>query len=111
MPGGRPSKFKEEFCQLLIDHMAQGYSFDCFGGLDQVSVCRDTIYRWVHGYPEFSDAKKKGEAKCLKFWESKGIEGLSMGKDFNVALYQLNMRNRFGWLDRSKDKSDEGVKI
>lgn len=71
MPAGRPSEYKEEYCKMLIDHMSKGYSFMSFGA--DVSCGRTTLYEWVDKYPEFAAAKKEGEARALKFLESRAV--------------------------------------
>lgn len=58
---GRPTKYEARFCAMLIDHMAEGYSFDSFAG--KVNICRDTLYEWRSKYPDFSYAYKMG---CMK---------------------------------------------
>ena len=100
MPAGRPSKYRQEYCDLLVKHMEDGLSFESFAGV--VHVDRDTIYEWANKHKEFSDAKKRGQALCQIWWESKGKEGLFTGKDekFNATVWLFNMKNRFGWRDQ-----------
>lgn len=110
LPGaGRPSKFKDEYCDMLIEHMSKGLSFDCFAGEVKVSI--PTLYEWVNAYPEFSDAKSRGKALSMAFWEKAGIEGLWHGggnerdrnPTFNSTVWVFSMKNRFGWRDRSEE--------
>jgi len=95
---GRPTKYKPEYCQMLIKHMAEGLSFECFGAL--VDSCEDTLYEWVKKYPEFSESRKKGIMFCRLFWEKMGRAGAA-GKVpmFNNATWIFNMKNRFAWRD------------
>lgn len=67
-PGGRPTKYKKEYCQGLIDHMSQGNSFETYG--NKIDVCYETLYAWVREKKEFSEAKRKGEAKSLEWYEN-----------------------------------------
>jgi hypothetical protein len=99
-PGGRPTKYKKEYCEMLVEHMKQGYSFESFGA-SPVCVDKVTLYRWVEKHAEFSNAKKRAETECLKFWEKIGIAG-ALGKiqGFNAASFIFNMKNRFFWRDR-----------
>lgn len=90
---------------MLIEHMKKGYSFQSFAA--DINVNIDTLTEWTkEGGPqfkkEFSVAKKDGEAHCLKFWEKIGIGGAA-GKipGFNVGSFVFNMKNRFGWTDRT----------
>jgi len=98
MAGGRPSKYKPEYCQMLIDHMAKGYSFECFGA--DVLVTEKTLYNWIDSHPEFLQSKRLGEKLCQKWWETLG-RGLAAGKtQGNAAVFIFNMKNRFGWTDK-----------
>lgn len=121
MPAGAPTLYKPEYCQLLIDHMSKGYSFQSFAGL--VSVATDTIYEWADKHPEFSEAHKVGVARSRKFWEEKGLEGIfstsetrrkgnatyTVSKSMNAAVWTASMRTRFkDWNDcLFKSKEDQ----
>lgn len=100
--GGRPSKYKPEYCQILIDHLSQGLSFACFpAGLHNktgVWVNLDTCYEWANVHPAFSDAKKQGESEGQLWWENLGRAGAA-GKilNFNSGTWIFNMKNRFLW--------------
>ena len=102
---GRPSSFKPEYCQMLIDHMSEGLSVESFGGL--IGCCRDTVFRWAKEHQDFSDAKKVGEAQRLIFSEKLGIDlmnGKSKGKDGAWAFW---MKNTAGWRDRHEVTHDQ----
>lgn len=99
MPGGRPSKYQPNYCEMLIEHMSTGLSYECFAG--DLSVSKDTLYEWEKVHPEFSDAKRIGIEKCRKFWEKLGIAGAAGKiKNFSAAAYIFNMKNRFAWRDQ-----------
>ena len=96
MPAGRPTLYRPEYCEQVIDHMAQGLSFEAFAG--RVGVTKRTLYDWVEAHPEFLEAKQLAYERCRIFWEQKGIDGLAQ-KGFQERLWALNMKNRFGWTD------------
>jgi hypothetical protein len=101
---GRPSKYKKEFCDELIAHMAQGLSFESFAA--KVDANPDTLFTWAKRHREFSEAKKKGTARSLLFWETMGRNGAAGKiKGFVPAPWIFNMKNRFGWRDRQEDDS------
>jgi hypothetical protein len=100
-PFGRPTKYKPEYCQELIDFMGQGYSIEAFAG--KIDTHKDTIYQWVKAHPDFADAKRLGFAKCQVFWEEIGLRGLwneDGGPKLNTGNYIFQMKNRFKWTDR-----------
>lgn len=107
-PGGRPTKYKPEYCDQLIEHMAKGYSFETFGAA--VGVARSSVYEWLKNQ-EFSDAKKEGLMQCQLFWERMGIGGATGRiKGFNVGCWVFNMKNRFGWRDKVETSGEVTVK-
>ena len=73
-PGGRPSKYKEEYCDLLIQEMGRGYSYEAFAGI--IGVADVTLYEWEKVHPEFSRAKKEAFQKSRVFWETLGIDNI-----------------------------------
>lgn len=75
MAGGRPTKYKPEYCQQLIDWMSKGNSFWSFAA--ECDVCFDTLSEWTRVYPEFSEAKRSGYSKLLKFDEQLALTGSS----------------------------------
>ncbi len=102
----RPSKYKPEFCERLIDYMSEGLSFDSFGA--EVNASRPTLYAWTNEYPEFAQAKQMGEVMCQQWWEKAGIKGMLSGKEFNAVTWIFNMKNRFKWQDRHEIQHELG---
>lgn len=109
MSAGRPTDYKEEYCQELIDHMAAGYSFESFAGL--IGVARSTIYKWAEDVPQFSDAKNAAFEQSRLFWEKQGIKGLYEG--INATLWIFNMKNRFPeqWRDKQEIEQNSNVNL
>lgn len=93
-PVGRPSKYQPQFCEMLIQHMSEGLSFETFASV--IKVDRDTIYEWCNKHPDFSDAKKTASLACQLFWEKLGRNGAAGKiKNFNSTAYIYNCKNRF----------------
>lgn len=92
MPAGRPSKYKPEYCQMLIEHMAKGYLYESFAGV--VETCWDTLYDWEVAHPEFLEAKKEGLAKAMLHDEQlceTGIVGTKFLTDKNGKKVNINI--------------------
>lgn len=111
---GRPSKYKPEYDQQLIDHMATGLSYESFAGL--VGVCDDTLREWEKVHPSFSASKKEGFARNRLFWEKLGVEYIThvdskfeSSPKLNSTVYIFNMKNRFPreWRDRVEVAGDK----
>lgn len=116
---GRPSLYKPEYDQMLIDHMATGLSFESFAAI--TDTCKDTLYEWAKVHPSFSDAKKKAVQKCRLFWEKLGVDHIlnisetskssdgsnySKSKSLNASIWIFNMKNRFKDEWREKQETE-----
>ena len=100
---GRPTKYKPEYCDVVIEKMAEGYSKEAVAGFLEIS--KDTLYQWAKAHPDFSDAIAIGESKSRVFWEKKLVEyavHTKNGKQINAQVFNLNMKNRFGWRDKNE---------
>lgn len=105
---GRPTLYKPEYCDLLIQHMGKGFSFEAFAG--EIGVNRDTIYEWLQTYSQFSDAKKTAAELNRKFWEQVGIDiatGTGKAAAGNATAFIFNMKNRFK--NEWRDKIETGI--
>lgn len=93
-------KYDPAFCEMLIDHMSKGFSFESFAAIAKTH--RDTIFEWVKKFPEFAEAKKEAMELNRFFWERAGMKGMLDSKNFNASVWVFSMKNRFKWSDRSE---------
>lgn len=100
MPGGRPTKYRPEYCEQLVEFMAQGFPYECFAA--EVDVCKSTLYQWERDYPEFSDAKKKGKPKTYKALLQKGLDSIHDPGTLNNTVWIFMMKNMCGWTDKKE---------
>jgi transposase-like protein len=81
---GRPSKFNpstsETICETVIDCMNKGYIVEEVCA--EIGIARDTFFKWVKEYPEFSDAYKKGKSAFTAFW-TRAYKKVMMGIPLN----------------------------
>jgi len=100
---GQPTKYKKEYCAMLVDHMSQGFSFFTFAAVIEVNP--DTIAEWCHVHKEFSEAKQRGLAASVKWWETVLQAGATGRiKDYNAASAIFALKNKAPavWRDRQE---------
>ena len=105
---GRPSKYKPEFCERVVEIASQGKGKAEIAF--ELGVDRDTLREWAKAKPEFSVAIKKAYEAALVWWEKKGREG-TVGEieGFNSTSYIFQMKNRFK--DDWRDKVNHDVEV
>ena len=72
LPTGAPTKYRPEYCELLIEHMAQGGTMESFPSKLPGRVCLATVYNWLDAQPEFLEARKAGTPRLHQFYEQMG---------------------------------------
>lgn len=63
---GQPTKYRPEYCEMLIEHMAKGHSYESFSASvrriypndKERHFSRETVYNWEKDNEEFLYAKK-----------------------------------------------------
>jgi hypothetical protein len=98
----RASKYKPEYCALVVEEMAKGLSLGAFAGV--VKVSRDTVVEWQHQHPEFHDAVSVGKAQRQLMWEKAGIQAAFTQKGGNVTMIQFALCNMGGpdWVNKQQ---------
>lgn len=109
----KPTRYKPEYCEMLIDHMSNGFSMESFAGV--VGVARRTVYLWKEKHEEFEEAYEIGIAKSLLYHEKLGaamMKGALRDKNGNpvkhdTAIYIFSMKNKFKWTDKPQDQTSD----
>jgi hypothetical protein len=110
--------YKKEYCEKLIDHMSQGYSFESFGGV--IRVGRRTLYDWCDKFKQFNEAKEIGSSLGKKYFETLliakmrggGVAGLDTKKmDTTLIIFALKTRYRDTYHDKIEVQSEANISI
>jgi len=108
-PGGRPTKYKPEYCEKLIEHMAEGLSFETFAAT--IGVSRAVLYNWCDAHSEFLDAKNIGKEKSQLMWEHVNIAQATGAIKGSSANTIFTMKCRFGWKEAESEEKDIKVSL
>lgn len=108
MPAGRPSTYKEAYCDLVIEHMTEGASLTSFAA--EIGVARSTINEWMEHNPEFSEAVKIGKAKCAAWWEKVGrVNAVEGGGNATLVIFGLKNMSADDWREKQEVEHSGGV--
>lgn len=107
-PVGRPTVYRNDFCELLIEHMSNGMSFESFAGHPKVRVARAQLYVWREKHKEFQDAFEKGQSGKEYYLEGIALQASLNPKTFpvNTGLLCFFLKNQIGWKDRVEHTGD-----
>lgn len=113
-PVGPPTKYRKEYCEMVIEHMAQGFPFESFAGI--VGVTKKTLYNWQDEHPEFEEAHQIGLAKNLLYLSKQGKEGLwntqgEGARNLNFNTWRFMMKNMHQWRDTVPEEQKTEINV
>lgn len=104
-PKVRQEAYKQYCAWIALGNSKESFTFDH----PTLSVTWETMEKYIKQNPmEFEPIhKKRAEAKSLEHWEDLGKK-MMLGKiqKCQPAIYQMFMRNKFGW-DKESLQRDE----
>jgi hypothetical protein len=93
---GRPTKYRSEFCELVLELGAKGKSKAQMAAA--LGCDRASIDRWADDHEEFCNAMAMARDLALAWWEDVGQEGMWQSSDglrLNPQLWSRSMSARF----------------
>lgn len=113
MPAGRPTKYKPEFCDIVIECGREGMGKAEMAA--ELGIAYSNFDIWQHEHPEFQDAVKEAVRQSQAWWEKKGrIATFGEVPGFNATSYIFQMKNRFkeDWREKQDvDVTSNGATI
>jgi len=111
---GRP-KSEFDLSQNLIITILELYENGASDVEIKAIICKergafsnDLWNRWIKEEAQFSETIKIGKLLSEAWWSKKGRTSLE-NKDFSYTGWYMNMKNRFGWAD--KTEVENNIKI
>ena len=68
---GRPSSYRREYCDQIIEAMAGGFSAEAAAA--KIGISARSLFYWQLQHEEFLQATQEGRQRCLLWWEERAI--------------------------------------
>lgn len=105
---GRPTDYKPEYCEKVIELGKQGKSIVQIASmLDQA---KQTLYDWEKVHPAFLDSLTRARQESQVWWENMGQAGL-VTKEFQPSLWAKQVSCRFPDDYRDKQTIEHAGKV
>lgn len=92
MPMGRPTKYKPEYCEQVIELGKEGKSLAQL--CSHFDIARSTIDQWAVDNPDFSEALTRAKMHMQAYWEQIAHQNLT-NREFNAPVWKTTMQARF----------------
>lgn len=96
-----PVEYQEKYSYMLIEHMAEGYSYRTFGAV--LGLSATVLDKWCSNVEEFKEAKEIGKLCQLKKWEELLLLNASGAVSGGSGALKFAMTNYFP--EEFKEKS------
>ena len=74
---GRPTSYRQEYCELVKKHMATGKSLTAFAG--SIGHSKECIYEWIATHADFADAVTRARAARVDALETRMLSANNGG--------------------------------
>jgi len=90
------SEYRPEYCELLIKHMKNGFTFNSFGAA--IKVPMSEVDRWEQLYPEWARYKDIAQS-CLLYHDEELLKNGTTGEleKFKASSHIFKMTAVHGW--------------
>lgn len=93
---GRPTDYRPEYAELVIEAMAEGISLTAFAGM--IRVAPKTVYEWIKAHSEFSNAVARARG-CRVLWLERKLLRSRKGAETTAAIFALKNACPDEWRD------------
>jgi hypothetical protein len=89
--GGRPTLYRREMCDRLVDAMAGGLTAEAAAA--RIGISARSLFYWQQRHPEFLQAIQEGRQRSQLWWEERAL-AMASGEAGNTQIVMLGLRNR-----------------
>jgi hypothetical protein len=89
--GGRPTLYRREMCDRLVEAMAKGLTAKA--AATKIGISARSLFNWQKEHPEFLQAIQEGRQRSQLWWEERAL-AMANGESGNTQIVMLGLRNR-----------------
>jgi hypothetical protein len=89
--GGRPTLYRREMCDRLVEAMAGGLTAEAAAA--RIGISARSLFYWQQQHPEFLQAIQEGRQRSQLWWEERAL-AMANGEAGNTQIVMLGLRNR-----------------
>lgn len=100
---GRPTKYRPEFCEKVVEWGKLGKSRAWIAS--ELDVAKATLQNWEAEHPDFLAAMTRAMTHSQRWWEDKGQGGVDI-REFNGPVWSRSMGARFpeDWREATRNE-------
>lgn len=107
-PPWRPTDYKPEYCEMVIEWGMQGKSRAWICA--ELGVVRNTLKNWEAAHPDFLIAMERAKLAEQRWWEDAGQAGM-VAPGFGATVWSRSMAARFPDEWREKSEVDMNARV
>jgi hypothetical protein len=89
--GGRPTLYRREMCDRLVDAMAKGLTAEAAAA--RIGISARSLFYWQQQHLEFLQSIQEGRQRSQLWWEERAL-AMANGEAGNTQIVMLGLRNR-----------------
>jgi hypothetical protein len=105
---GRPTEYRDEYCDAVVAFMSQGFSLTAFAG--SIRVSKQAVYEWISRHGAFGDAVARARPARVTALEAKLLRSRK-GAETSAAIFALRNADPTEWRDIKHTTHDHNVRV
>lgn len=100
MPAGRPTDYKPEYCERVIEYGKEGLLPVSMAS--RLCVTKDTLHQWAKVHKEFSDAFNEARIHCEAFHMERAVQTAHGDRQGSAPMTKFILSAAFGYREASE---------
>lgn len=100
MPAGRPTDYRPEYCEKVIEYGREGLLPVSMAS--RLSVNKDTLHQWAKVHPKFSDAFNEARIHCEAFHMERAVQTAHGERSGNAPMTKFILSAAFGYRESAE---------